>query len=579
MRFLQSASFCVRAIQVTGLWLFFQLVSSGLIQAQWNPPQGPYGGLINYLIVDPQDPETVYTKTDAGRLYKTMNRGADWTQIPGPPEPLGQVAPLAIDPQNSAVLYVGIRGGLFKTTDGGASWVKLTNGPPAVRSWAIDPQDPDVVYAAASSVFRSTDGGNSWEEAGAGLPGESSLVIRTLIVDPQSSAVYAAMNWVEGSKEKQAIFKTTNRGQSWTAMHDGIPDEGTGCSRCEGTGALVIDPDNTSVLYALMNPADPLIDALVYRTANGAQSWVAASNGLPGHCDRVLAIDPANGAQLYVGCRQGVFKTTNSGATWTGTNAADGTIQSATVRALAVTTGPNPAGAGPSAPTGLAGLAPGGVYRSTDGGIRWNSSDRGILADVRSLAADPQDPSRVLAGTSDGKVFQTKDKGASWSIVGRNPVALGQAVLALVFDPRESSTIYAGLIGGFGAAGLFKNTGAAWKEANNGLPANEEVTALAIDPVDSSTLFAGTSEGVFRSGDGAASWTEVSSGLSDQRVLSLVVDPASPNTVFAGTRGGVFRTDNGATSWTAKSNGLPNNVVVAGLALDPESSALCGYSK
>ena len=121
-------------------------------------------------------------------------------------------------------------------------------------------------------------------------------------------------------------------------------------------------------------------------------------------------------------------------------------------------------------------------------------------------------------------------------------------VLALAIDPSTPSTLYAGT----NAGGVFKsiNGASTWTAVNSGLTSTT-VNALAIDPSTPATLYAGTfGGGVFKSTNGGTSWTAANSGLTDTRVLALAIDPSTPATLYAGTFGaGVFKSINGGTTW------------------------------
>ena len=99
------------------------------------------------------------------------------------------------------------------------------------------------------------------------------------------------------------------------------------------------------------------------------------------------------------------------------------------------------------------------------------------------------------------------------------------------------------------------------------------IQALVIDPTNTQTVYAGAhGGGVFKSTNGGSSWTAINSGLPDTSVYSLVIAPSSPQTVYAGTNGGgVFKSTNGGSSWTAINSGLPQTTFVWSLAIDPSS--------
>lgn len=174
---------------------------------------------------------------------------------------------LAIDPANPQVLYLGteviypgsapisgIINGLFKSTDGGASWVHASNGLPSwtgsnttklnVFALAIDPSNPSTIYAAAArggpdrssgaSVYKSTDGGANWTDTGDGLVGVS---IRSLVIDPQNpQTIYAG--GVGTISNPGGVFRSVNGGANWNSRSIGLP--------ADAVSALLIDRGNTN---------------------------------------------------------------------------------------------------------------------------------------------------------------------------------------------------------------------------------------------------------------------------------------------------------------------------------------------
>lgn len=104
-------------------------------------------------------------------------------------------------------------------------------------------------------------------------------------------------------------------------------------------------------------------------------------------------------------------------------------------------------------------------------------------------------------------------------------------------------------------------------------PGSGHVNALAVDPTAPSTLYAGTSGGMFKSTNGGASWTAMSSGLlpTNRSVFALAVHPTTPTTIYAGLLGGIYKSTDGAGSWAATNIALPANSEVRGLAIDPTS--------
>ena len=190
----------------------------------------------------------------------------------------------------------------------------------------------------------------------------------------------------------------------------------------------------------------------------------------------------------------------------------------------------------PTTPTVLYAGTDGGVYKSTDGGLRWTPRNNGLpfypnsnLIYASQLAIDPTAPTTlyVTAGLS---LFKSANGGDSWSALNRGwpQGSQGFGVNTLVISPRTPSTLYAAI----NMKGVFKSTdrGLSWTASNNGLPiyheshvnaSNVYVTSLVIDPLTPTTLYATVisnsgngGDGIFKSTDGGARWTFCNLGSS-----------------------------------------------------------------
>ena len=265
------------------------------------------------LAVDPSSPDTLYAGALGAGAFKSTDGGGSWTPInTGLSSPF--IRALAIAPTVPSTIYAATanfalsppNGGVFKSTNGGASWDAVNNGLSGQGGFlsfdalAIDPSNPSTIYAgslidfpflAAFPVFKSTDGGAHWNNASAGLPGRSAYA---LTIDPTAPAtVYAGL--------ANGGFKTTNGGGSWTAMA-----ELTGRS----VSAIAIDPSTPTTVYAATNGG-------VFKSLDGGGAWAAANTGLPSLPFR-LAIDRSSPATIYAGTvEDGVFRSEDGGASWT----------------------------------------------------------------------------------------------------------------------------------------------------------------------------------------------------------------------------------------------------------------------
>jgi uncharacterized protein (TIGR03437 family) len=327
-------------------------------------------------------------------VFKTTDGAASWSAS-GAGVLSAFVRAVAVHPTDARTAYTATHGGLFKSTDGGGTWLpaNLTApgiGPLQAYDIALDPSGPNRLYVVAvRGVHKSEDGGASFEERNNGL---GSLALTTpfncVAVDPATpTTVYVGTN--------AGVFKTTNGAASWAAASEGlIPPFGGATLR---VNRLVIDPANPAVVYAATPRG-------VYKTTNGGAAWAPANTGLgpPNNSPEVLslAVDPKSPATLYAGVTApngGVFKTTDGGGTWAVSNAGltvAGQTISPTVLSLAVD---------PATPTTVYAGTNAGVFRTANGGANWAASGAGLTnVYANALAVAPSSPATVYAGMFTG---------------------------------------------------------------------------------------------------------------------------------------------------------------------------------
>jgi photosystem II stability/assembly factor-like uncharacterized protein len=586
---------------------------------------GGGGGVIHSMVVDPQNPSTVYAGTYGGGVFKSIDSGSTWKVTPLWKK---QVNVLAIDPQNSSTLYAGTLyeyDSLYKSTNGGDTWSGSSGGIPntTVYDVAIDPQVPSTLYAATHmglykstnsgdswtrkeldnanisifiialaidpkstsniyaatehGVYKSSDSGENWKMINKGL---STTMAYDLIIDPQNPSILYAGYYMYG------IFKSTDRGGSWSAVNNGLKNT--------SINALAIDIKNSGILYAGTSGG-------VFRSTNGGSNWNSASDDLPVSEVCALAINPSNPSTLYSGTEKyGVYKSLDSGNTWSSSNMG---LSHLYIKALAIDpTNPSTLYAGaegsgilsygggvykstdrgriweltldlpvilslaidPQNPAVLyAGTESYGVYKSTNGGAKWVKSSGGMTSkNIRALVIDPLNTSTVYAGAYDGGVYKSIDGGASWG--PKNSGLPGSSVSRIVIDPSNPSILYVNVNGVYKSI----NGGLSWNPAYSGFT-DWDTYALAIDPRNPSVLYAGVyGGGIFKSTDGALTWNAINKGLTYTYIDAIVVDPQTPSIVYAASRRDVFKSTDGGGNWTAFSDGLPEGFIWA-LAIDP----------
>ncbi len=472
------------------------------------------------LIIDPSNTATIYAASE-GTVLKSTDGGASWSNQDIVTLWVAWVYDLAIDPRSTSTIYAATSRGVFKSTNGGASWTGvLTDFQPS--RLAIDPVNTAIVYAAGfHGVFKTTDGGVAWTKVGKGLLED--YYLQAIAIDPSNSNTIYAGTY-------QGVLKSTDSGAKWTKFENGLPKA--------YVQTLAIDALHTATIYAATGSG-------LFKSTNGGTSW-SLSSSLPTFD---IAIDPSNPGSLFIGTDVGIFKSPNDGTMWSRADRSG--LGSAVVNSLVID---------PRDPATVYATSPGGLFKSTSGGASWNSTGLS-LAPVRSLAIDPNNSNIIYAASfvgDDGTVFKSTDGGANWS----ESIDGLKNVEEVVIDPLDSKTLYVGAYDG-----VFKSTngGASWTRISTLHAANP----LVIDPVNSSIIYAASLvfdyfEGfyysiLFKSIDGGASWSQLPITIDGR--IALAIDPSNPNTVYAGS----YRSINGGVSWTSSS---VYGYVVA-LAIDP----------
>ena len=286
------------------------------------------------------------------------------------------VISLGKHPTNASIRYAATQSGMFKSSDGGQSWLISNSGiapTPAgyfgVNDMVVDPQSGNI-YIAPNYLQKSVDGGNSWGRTGWVTENPQAL---KLALDPKTpTTVYAGSN--------QGVYKSIDGAVTWKYMAGNSP-----------VYALAIDPGNPSVLYRAVASG-------IYKTTDGGLTWNQVNSRLI--YVSVIAVDPRNSMNIYVGTSgAGVYKSADSGATWNAVNqcypvrGSTVSLNNAFVSAFAFDSGNSSIvylGAGD------------GIYRSVDGGARWTQANNGPMPGVRTLMIDPNSPDTVIAGNNYG---------------------------------------------------------------------------------------------------------------------------------------------------------------------------------
>ncbi|HTS03238.1 MAG TPA: hypothetical protein VMN04_11985 [Thermoanaerobaculia bacterium] len=223
-----------------------------------------------------------------------------------------------------------------------------------------------------------------------------------------------------------------------------------------------------------------------------------------------------------------------------------------------------------------AGTAQGGIYRSADGGVSWQSAPGGLAFPgyaVTSLAADPLLPGTAWAGLTGvvrgGLLVRSTDGGRRFEVVRRWEDRAAARVVALSAAGGRRTVA----VGGDGGIEISDDDGFTWRASAPPLDAGSGVSFLAFHPARPDVLYCGSFRHPFRSTDRGRTWTRIAAGMvEDTEVFAMEFSPASPDEFWAATCGWVYRTADGGANWTRYRDGLLDRRVQA-VRLDPRDSS------
>jgi len=190
---------------------------------------------------------------------------------------------------------------------------------------------------------------------------------------------------------------------------------------------------------------------------------------------------------------------------------------------------------------------------------------------VISLAADPNDISKLYLGTADGHVFVSGDEGSHWQLLSRIGTGQDDVITHIIVDRRDAKRLYASTWSLYtGGGGVYRSDDGGHNWNIIGL-AHETVRALAQSPNNPNLWLAGSLTGVYRSADNGASWERITpAGHEDLRNFdSVAFDPHDDNTIYAGTYHLPWKTSDGGKNWFPIVKGMIDDSDVMNIIVDP----------
>ena len=567
-------------------------------------------GQVTAIAVHPNNPDIIFIGTAWGGIWRTRDGGSTWTPVfdRAPSLGIGGPGAIAIDPTNADTLYVGTSSrngsqfsgdstqppaGLFRSTDGGASWIRLGSSYPLttpsnasiffsriINVVIVDPANGQRLYLACNGgLFVSTDGGFNWTQ-GTAPAGD----VRSLVLDATSPAnariLYAGISGT-------GVVRSADGGRNWaTILNAATPAVATSITAggFGGVGKVVValappaspaNPAGIQVLYAaLVGTGLPFgsADSLgLFQSTDQGGNWTSrASTATIGSIGTSyggyafhMAVDPASpgdgaGDVIYVGTL-GQGRSSDAGATFAGLT---GLHADTHTWAFAPQAGPlSVAYCGND----------GGIFRCT-AGVNFASLNAGGLqtALFYNLDVKPDATASVTVGAlQDNGVVTTAGAAApTWKFgTGGDgfDVAYDGQLGAQVYG-RRNSTILRSTDDGGSYAGI----NPPWSAAEVGV----YLAAVATDPNNGGVVYASSNQNLWQSLDGGATWPN-SVAISGTASEADVAPTESNNVVITVGSRVLVSTDAlaaGGPTFTDITRNLPGRFV-GGIAFDPQDPA------
>lgn len=485
-------------------------------------------GRVNIVHVDPSNPNTIYLGAPAGGIWKSTDNGATWTPLTDELPQIG-VSGIAVDYSDSNVIYIATGDkdagdsysvGVFKSTDGGLTWNPTGtmggSNPSSAGDIVIHPTNNQILWCATNNgIYKTTNAGASWTQVQTGNFSQGNIRLKP--GDP--TTVYAVSN--------NRFYRSTNSGTSFTQITTGLP---------VNSGRLLLDvtPANAEYIYILSATTGSAFQG-IYRSVNGGTNWTVTSGSTDvfesnqSWYDLALAVSTTNADEIYTGCLN-VWKSTDGGVSVTKMNN----------------------WSSPTAPSythadihylGFHGNrlfcgSDGGIYVSSNGGTNFADLTAGVqISQFYKIAVSKQSAANMVGGLQDngGHAYS----GGQWKNY------YGADGMDTAINPNNPNQYY-GFIQ-FGGSMYISSTGGNSNSGSVNSPGGIEgnwVTPLMSNSVG--TIFSGF-DNLYRLSGNA--WVQQNTNAIGTGNLELIsIDPSNDNIMYVANGSGLYKsTDLGIT--------------------------------
>jgi len=566
-------------------------------------------GRINSLAVDPHNPSHFYAGVASGGVWKTDNDGITWTPV-FDKEGSYSIGVVALDPKDPSIVWVGTGesnsqrsvaygDGVYRSEDGGKSWTNVgLKKSEHIGRIVIHPKDTSTVYVAAQGplwaaggdrgLYKTTDSGKTWKKV---LEISENTGVTDVVLDPENpDVIYAAAyqrrrhvwTMIDGGPES-AIYKSTDAGATWNKLKSGLPTEDM------GRIGLAVSPVDHNVVYAEIEAANGA--GGIFRSNDRGATWERRNpyDATAMYYSQIIA-DPRHVDRIYI---MGVFLqvSDDGGKTLHRLGEHDKHVDNHALW-------PDPAN-----PDHYIDGCDGGVYETWDRAAHWQFKANLPVSQFYDIAADNSQPFYyVYGGMQDNNSYGAPSRTRSVNGIVNSDwfVTFGGDGFRTVVDPEDPDTVYSELQ--YGTLVRYdrrtgERTGISPMEPKGAEPYRWNWDSpLIISPHSHTRLYFGANK-LFRSDDRGDTWRAASPDLTRQidrnklpvmgkvwpadavaknastsfygNTVALAESPTKEGLIYVGTDDGLIQvTTDGGEHWSKieKFPGVPDNPYVSRLA-------------
>lgn len=571
------------------------------------------GGRVTAITGVPSQPNTFYFGSTGGGVWKTTDAGANWTNISDGQIPVGSMGAIEVSLSNPSVIYAGtgsskirsnvsIGRGMYKSTDAGRSWrFAGLRDVGQISTIRVHPANPDVAWVAAlgnpfvpnaeRGIFKTTDGGKNWSKV---LYVTDSTGAADVELQPGNPNVLFAAMWhgqrkpwtiISGAREG-GIYKSTDGGEHWTKLGNGLPGE------LFGRANVAISAADPKRIYALIE-AKP--GGGLYRSNDEGATWTLV-NGAQNLWTRpfyytTLGVDPVNPDVVYVG-NEGWFRSTDGGKTFSTARVPHGDNHDVWIN--------------PNNPRIMLQSNDGGANVSLDGGSTWSTQYNQPTSEIYQVAVDNQFPYRVYGAQQDNTTLIVPSLPLGTGMADEWRTGPGCETGPIIPNRVNPTIVYGSCKGQFSRMNLLSGdekqywVGAQSLYGNGGADLIfrfQRVSAMEVSPHEAATIYYG-SQYVHRTRDEGVTWEKISPDLTayppgepqqasgwpitrdatGEEVYSTLYaireSPVAKGVIWAGSNDGLVHVtrDDGKTWTNVTPKGLPSGGRVQNIEPSPHKA-------